>query len=47
MESGLKYNLVDKLCLQAKEEFESTFHTLVFYLFMQRTMLLPTLPFIY
>ena len=30
MESRLKYNLVDRLCRQAKEEFGSTFHTLVF-----------------
>ena len=30
IESRLKYNLVDRLCRQAKEEFESTFHTLVF-----------------
>ena len=28
--SRLKYNLVNRLCRQAKEEFESTFHTLVF-----------------
>ena len=47
MESRLKYNLVDRLCRQAKEEFESTFHTVVFYLFMLKTMLLPALPFIY
>ena len=30
IESRLKYNLVDRLCRQAKEEFEFTFHTLVF-----------------
>ena len=30
IESRLNYNLVDKLCRQAKEEFESTFHTIVF-----------------
>ena len=30
IESRLKYNLVDRLCRQAKEEFESTFHSLVF-----------------
>ena len=30
IKSRLKYNLVDRLCRQAKEEFESTFHTLVF-----------------
>ena len=30
IESRLKYNLVDRLCRQTKEEFESTFHTLVF-----------------
>ena len=47
IERRLKYNLVDRLCHQAKEEFEFTFHTLVFYLFMQKTILLPTLPFIY
>ena len=29
-ESRFKNNLVDRLCRQAKEEFESTFHTLVF-----------------
>ena len=29
IESRLKYNLVDILCRQAMEEFESTFHTLV------------------
>ena len=26
IESRLKYNLDDRLCRQAKEEFESTFH---------------------
>ena len=30
IERRLKYNLVDRLWHQAKEEFESTFHTLVF-----------------
>ena len=30
MESRLKYNLVDRLRRQAKEELESTCHTLVF-----------------
>ena len=30
IESRLKCSLVDRLCCQAKEEFESTFHTLVF-----------------
>ena len=30
IESRLKYILVDRLCRQAKEEFESSFHTLVF-----------------
>ena len=30
IESRLKYKLLDRLCHQAKEEFESTFHTLVF-----------------
>ena len=30
VESRLKYNLVNRLCPQSKEEFESTFNNLVF-----------------
>ena len=30
IKSRFKYNLVDRLCREAKEEFESVFHTLVF-----------------